>query len=90
MKHVVEVTRVFLIELDIDDSILSDKHLEDFSSYMFPVDKTGMIKYIASCVAEDINLDYIEGVGDATYYDKNRKNMVQYNVAKEATEAEIL
>ena len=67
MKKTVIVTIEKEIELDIPDEMLTEEHLEEFSSYMFPVDSVDdLFKHTGQCVAR-FDQSFVEGIGNVGY-----------------------
>lgn len=67
MKKTVIVTIEKEIELDIPDEMLTEEHLEEFSSYMFPVDSVDdLFKHAGQYVAR-VDQSFVEGIGNVGY-----------------------
>lgn len=67
MKKIVIVTIEKEIELDIPDELLTEEHLEKFSSYMFPVDSVeDLFEHAAQYVAR-FDQSFVEGIGNVGY-----------------------
>ena len=67
MKKTVIVTITKEIKVDIPDEMLTEDYLEEFSSYMFLVDrKEDLFKYAAEYVAR-FDSSFVEGIGNVRY-----------------------
>lgn len=92
MKKIVKVIVEKEIEVEIDDSLLIEEAVKEFSSYMWGTDVNGLFKYAAACAADGDR--FIEGLGPAaTVYDANfnsPETNVRYNIIYEDEEAEIM
>lgn len=65
MKKIVTIEKE--IELDIPDELLTEEHLEKFSSYMFPVDSVeDLFEHAAQYVAR-FDQSFVEGIGNVGY-----------------------
>ena len=53
--------------MDIHDEMLTEEHLEEFSSYMFPVDSVDdLFKHAGQFVAR-FDQSFVEGIGNVGY-----------------------
>ena len=67
MKKTILVTITKEIEVNIPDEMLTEEHLEEFSSYMFPVDSVGeLFEHAAQYVAR-FDQSFVEGIGNVGY-----------------------
>ena len=63
MKKTVIITIEKEIEVEIPDEMLTEEHLEKFSSYMFPVDSVEeLFEHAAQYVAR-FDQSFVEGIG---------------------------
>ena len=67
MKKTVIVTIEKEIELDIPDELLTEEHLEKFSSYMFPVDSANDLFEHAGQYVARLDRSFVEGIGNVGY-----------------------
>ena len=67
MKKAVLVTITKEIEVDIPDELLTEEHLEKFSSYMFPVDSVGDLFEHAGQYVARFDQSFVEGIGHVGY-----------------------
>ncbi len=67
MKKTILVTITKEIEVNIPDELLTEEHLEEFSSYMFPVDSVeDLFEHAAQYVAR-FDQSFVEGIGNVGY-----------------------
>jgi hypothetical protein len=67
VKKTVIVTIEKEIEVNIPDELLTEEHLEEFSSYMFPVDSVeDLFEHAAQYVAR-FDQSFVEGIGNVGY-----------------------
>ena len=67
MKKTFSVQITKIVEVDVPDEMLTDEHIKEFSSSMFPVNgKEDILQYVAQSVAvyED---DWCTGVGNVGF-----------------------
>lgn len=88
MKKLVKVVYEKEIEVEIDDKLLTEDALKEFSSYMWQTDVNGLFQYAAKCAFSGDS--FIEGLGPACskYFVKEGAN-VKYEVIYE-DDTEIL
>lgn len=67
MKKTVIVTIEKEIEVDIPDEMLTEEHLEKFSSYMFPVDSVDDLFEHAGQYVARFDQSFVEGIGNVGY-----------------------
>ena len=67
MKKTVLVTITKEIEVDIPDDMLTEEHLEEFSSYMFPVDSANDLFEHAGQYVARLDHSFVEGIGNVGY-----------------------
>ena len=67
MKKIVIVTIEKEIELDISDELLTEEHLEEFSSYMFPIDSANDLFEHAGQYVARLDQSFVEGIGNVGY-----------------------
>lgn len=95
MKKTVEVTLTFEVKLDIADTLLTPEAIGQFESYMFDVDGEveGIFKYVASQFAEQVDPDFVEGIGKAEWEDTSMPAddaVIKYQVLIQDVETEVL
>ncbi len=67
MKKTILVTITKEIEVNIPDELLTEEHLEEFSSYIFPVDSVeDLFEHAAQYVAR-LDQSFVEGIGNVGY-----------------------
>ena len=67
MKKTILVTITKEIEVKIPDELLTEEHLEEFSSYIFPVDSVeDLFEHAAQYVAR-LDQSFVEGIGNVGY-----------------------
>lgn len=67
MKKTVLVTITKEIEVCIPDEMLTEEHLEEFSSYMFPVGSVDELFEHAGQYIARIGENFVEGIGKVGY-----------------------
>lgn len=93
MKKTVRITIEKEFEIDIDDSLLTEESLKEFSSYMWDATSPHqMFEYVArSCF--DGQTTFVEGLGEAVpkHMKKFSENaVITFNMTYEDTEVEIV
>ena len=68
MKKTVIVTITKEIEADIPDDMLTEEHLEKFSSYTFPVDSVEDLLERAGQYVARIDQSFVEGIDHVGVY----------------------
>ena len=68
VKKTVIVTIEKEIDLDIPDELLTEEHLEEFSSYMFPVDSVEDLFEHAGQYVARLDQFFVEGIDHVGVY----------------------